>query len=91
MYPTMAQEARAEGFEELARRFEQIAKIEKSHQERYLALLKNLENGKVFSKDQKVKWVCKNCGFTHEGVKAIDKCPVCQHPQAYFEIAASNF
>jgi len=91
MYPTMAQEARAEGFEEIARRFEQIAKIEKSHQERYLALLKNLETGKVFSKDQKVKWVCRECGFTYEGVKAVDKCPVCQHPQAFFQVAAANF
>ncbi len=91
MYPTMAQEARAEGFEEIARRFENIAKIEKTHQERYLALLKNLESGKVFSKDQKVRWVCRECGFSHEGVKAVEKCPVCQHPQAFFEIAATNF
>ena len=91
MYPTMAKEARAEGFEETARFFEQLAKIEKSHQERYLALLRNLESGKVFAKDQKVKWVCKNCGFAHEGVKAVEKCPVCQHPQAYFEMVAANY
>lgn len=91
MYPTMAKEARAEGFEEIARIFEQLAKIEKSHQERYLALLKNAETGKVFVKDQKVRWICRNCGFSHEGVKAVEKCPVCQHPQTYFEIAAANF
>ena len=91
MYPTMAQEARAEGFEEIARRFEQIAKIEKTHQERYLALLSNLEKGKVFSKDQKVQWVCRHCGFAHEGTKAVEKCPVCQHPQAYFEVVATNY
>ena len=91
MYPAMAQEARAEGFEEIARRFENIAKIEKSHQERYLALLQNLEAGKVFSKDQKVRWVCRECGFTHEGVKAVEKCPVCQHPQAFFQVAATNY
>jgi len=91
MYPTMAKEARAEGFEEIARRFENLAKIEKTHQERYLALLKNLESGKVFSKDQKVKWVCRECGFSHEGVKAVEKCPVCQHPQAFFEMAAANY
>jgi len=91
MYPTMAQEARAEGFEELARRFEGLAKIEKTHQERYLALLKNLEAGKVFSKDQKVRWVCRECGFSHEGLKAVEKCPVCQHPQAFFELAPSNY
>ena len=91
MYPAMAQEARAEGFEELARRFENIAKIEKSHQERYQALLKNLESTQVFSKQQKVRWVCRECGFSHEGVKAVEKCPVCAHPQAFFEVAAANF
>ena len=91
MYPTMAQEARDEGFEDLARRFEQIAKIEKSHQARYLALLNNLETGKVFSKDQKVTWVCRECGFSHEGVKAVEKCPVCQHPQAFFQVVATNY
>ena len=91
MYPTMAQEARAEGFEEIARRFENIGKIEKLHQERYQALLKNLEGGQVFSKQQKVRWVCRECGFSHEGVKAVEKCPVCAHPQAYFEMAATNF
>ena len=91
MYPRMAQEARAEGFDEIARIFECIGKIEKVHQERYLALLKNVESGQVFRKEQKVKWVCRNCGFVHEGVKAVDKCPVCQHPQAYFEVVAQNY
>lgn len=91
MYPRMAKEAREEGFEELARRFEGIGRIEKRHQERYLALLKNLEGGQVFRKEQKAVWVCRNCGFAHEGVKAVDRCPVCQHPQSYFEISASNF
>lgn len=91
MYPRMAQEARAEGFEEQARLFEGIAKVEKSHMERYQALLKNVENGQVFRKEQKVRWVCRNCGFSHEGVKVAEKCPVCQHPQSYFEVAAANF
>ncbi len=91
MYPTMAQEARAEGFEAIARMFEQIAKVEKFHQERYLALLQNVNVGKVFVKEQKVRWVCRNCGFTHEGVKAAELCPLCQHPQAYFEVVATNF
>lgn len=91
MYPRMAQEARAEGFDEIARIFESIGKIEKEHQERYLALLKNVETGQVFRKEQKVKWVCRNCGFVHEGVKAVEKCPVCQHPQAYFEMVARNY
>ena len=91
MYPTMAKEARAEGFDELARMFEQLVKVEKTHQERYLKLLQNAETGKVFSKDQKVKWVCRECGFTHEGPKAVEKCPLCQHPQAYFEMVAANY
>ena len=91
MYPRMAREARAEGFDEIARIFECIGKIEKEHQARYLALLKNVESGQVFNKEQKVKWVCRNCGFTCEGVKALDKCPVCQHPQAYFEVVAQNY
>ena len=91
MYPRMAREARAEGFEEIARVFEGIGKIEKEHQERYQALLKNLENGQVFRKKEKVKWVCRNCGYVHEGVQAIEKCPVCQHPRAYFEVVAENY
>ncbi len=91
MYPRMAKEAREEGFDEIARLFENIAKIEKEHQERYLALLKNLEGGAVFKKDAKVKWRCRECGFVHEGTTALAKCPVCQHPQAFFEIVATNF
>lgn len=91
MYPRMAKEARAEGFDDIARLFENIAKIEKEHQERYLALLKNLEEGKAFKKDAKVKWRCRECGFVHEGVGAPPKCPVCQHPQAFFEIAPANY
>ncbi|MEI6516807.1 MAG: rubrerythrin family protein [bacterium] len=91
MYPRMAKEARAEGFDDIARLFEGIAKIEKEHQERYQALLKNLEDGKVFKKDAKVKWRCRECGFVHEGVGAPQKCPVCQHPQAFFEISPANY
>ena len=91
MYPRMAREAREEGFEELARRFENIGKIEKEHQERYLALLKNLEGGTVFKKEGKVRWRCRECGFVHEGPAALAKCPVCQHPQAFFELVPVNF
>jgi len=91
MYPRMAREARDEGFPEIARVFEGIGKIEKEHQDRYKALLQNLETGKVFQKEQKVKWVCRNCGFTHEGTKAAEKCPICQHPQAYFEMVTTNY
>ncbi len=91
MYPRMAKEAREEGFDDIARLFEGIAKIEKEHQERYQALLKNLEEGKAFKKDAKVKWRCRECGFVHEGVGAPPKCPVCQHPQAFFEISPANY
>ncbi len=91
MYPDMAKDARTEGFEEIARLFEGIAKIEKEHQQRYLALLKNLESGAVFEKAQKVKWRCRNCGLVYEGTTALEKCPVCQHPKAYFEIVPENY
>jgi len=91
MYPRMAREAREEGFEELARRFENIGKIEKEHQERYLALLKNLEGGTVFKKEGKVRWRCRECGLVHEGPAALAKCPVCQHPQAFFELVPANY
>ena len=91
MYPRMAQEARAEGFDVIARLFENIAKIEKEHQARYLALLKNLEEGKVFKKEAKVKWRCRECGFVHEGTAALAKCPVCDHPQSFFELVPANY
>jgi len=91
MYPRMAKEARAEGFEELAKVFEGIGRIEKEHQARYLALLGNLEKGLVFEKKQKTKWRCRNCGFSYEATKALDKCPVCQHPKAYFEVVPANY
>ena len=91
MYPRMAKEAREEGFEDIGRILEGIGKIEKVHQERYLALLKNVEAGQVFRKEQKVRWRCRNCGFIHEGVHAVTTCPVCQHPQSYFEIVPENY
>jgi rubrerythrin len=91
MYPRMAKEACAEGFDAIARLFENIAKIEKEHQERYLALLKNLEEGKVFKKEAKVKWRCRECGFVHEGTSALAKCPVCDHPQSFFELVPANY
>jgi rubrerythrin len=91
MYPTMAKEAKEEGFPEIARLFEGIAKVEKTHEERYKALLANVQNGKVFAKDTKVRWRCRNCGLVYEGVKAIDVCPVCKHPQAHFEVEAVNY
>ena len=91
MYPTMAKDARDEGFEAIARTLEGIGKIEKEHQERYKALLKNVEGGAVFKKDQKVKWRCRNCGFIHHGVAAPDVCVACAHPRAHFELLGENW
>jgi rubrerythrin len=91
MYPRMAQEAKDEGFDDIARHFEHVAKIEKRHEARYKQLLENLKAQKVFEKSQKVTWVCRNCGFTYEGEKAPKMCPCCKHPQAYFEILPENY
>jgi rubrerythrin len=85
MYPRMARDAREEGFTDIAFLFESIGKIEKHHQERYSALLAELEAGTIFSKSEKVTWKCMNCGHIHEGTDALKMCPVCKHPQAYFE------
>ena len=85
MYKKMAEEARAEGYNAIAAKFEGVAKIEKAHEERYRAILKDLEEGKVFEKEGEVFWKCRNCGHIHVGKKAPMVCPVCNHPQAYFE------
>ena len=91
MYATFAREAREEGFEEIALLFDGVAKIEKEHEERYLALLKNIEDGVVFKKDNVTVWKCRNCGHIHVGETAPQVCPVCAHPQAYFELQAKNY
>jgi rubrerythrin len=91
MYPGFAKIADEEGFKEIAAMFRSIAVAEEHHERRYLDLLKNLLDGKVFKKDQKVKWKCRNCGYIHEGNSAPDKCPACDHPQSYFQILADNF
>ncbi len=91
MYPEFAKVARSEGFDNIANIFEAIAVAEKQHEKRYLALLENVKNGKVFKKDQKVVWRCRNCGYLHEGTEAPNACPACAHPQAYFEILAENY
>ena len=91
MYPRMAKEAREEGFEEIAKVFEGIAEIEKHHEERFKALLKNIEEGTVFKKDGKVYWKCRNCGYIHEADLAPKECPVCVHPQAFFELMNNNY
>ena len=91
LYLGFAETAKKEGLEEAYQTFTQIAKVEKHHEARYQALLKNIEQGKVFKKDTPVKWHCRNCGFVFEGKEAPDKCPVCQHPKAYFEVLAENY
>ncbi|HIU33766.1 MAG TPA: rubrerythrin family protein [Candidatus Pullichristensenella excrementigallinarum] len=91
MYAEFAKVAREEGFDQIADLFEGVAKIEKEHEERYLALLKNVEDGKVFKKDSQVVWICTNCGHIHIGDSAPELCPVCSHPQAYFQLVAKNY
>jgi rubrerythrin len=91
MYKQFADEARAEGFKDIALKFEKVGQIEKEHEERYLELLKNLQDGRIFEKNDKVVWICTNCGYTYEGTKALEKCPVCDHEKAYFEVKKSNY
>lgn len=86
MYPRMAQEAREEGFADIAYMFDAIGKIERAHKERYQQLLAELEAGTHFTREEKVQWKCMNCGHIHEGTEALKLCPVCKHPQAYFEL-----
>lgn len=91
MYPTFAKEAKAEGFDHIAFLFNTVAKIEKAHEARYLALLGNVQEGRVFSKDGDMIWKCANCGHLHISKKAPAVCPVCDHPQSYFEVEAKNY
>lgn len=91
MYPRMAKEAREEGFNDIAFVFEAIGRIEKAHKERYLKLLEELENGEFFTRDESVRWRCRNCGHIHEGREAVKRCPVCNHPQAYFELVEDHY
>jgi rubrerythrin len=91
MYPSFAKTAREEGFEDVARVFDAIAVAEKQHEKRYLALNKNIKDGKVFRKDQPVVWRCLNCGYLHEGTEAPAVCPACAHPQAHFEVLGENW
>lgn len=91
MYPEFAKTAREEGFKNIALLFDMVAKIEKEHEERYAALLKNLQDGTVFKKEEKQTWICRVCGYTHEGPEAPKVCPVCGHPQAHFELKSNNY
>lgn len=91
MYAAFAKEAREEGFTEIAALFEGVAAIEKEHEERYRKLLANIEGGLVFSRDGEMIWQCSNCGHICIGEKAPEVCPVCKHPQAYFQLKAQNY
>lgn len=91
MYAAFAKDAEAEGFNEIAEKFRQVGKIEKRHEERYLTLLKNVEENTVFNKNEEQVWICSNCGHVYVGNEAPELCPVCDHPRAHFEIFNENF
>lgn len=91
MYPGFARVAREEGFEDIAKVFEAIAVAERQHEKRYLDLAANIEAGRVFKRENKVVWRCRNCGYLHEGESASETCPACDHPQAYFELLGENW
>ena len=91
MYPRMAKEARAEGFDDIADLFEGVAQVEHRHEERYRTLVDNIKNGTVFARDTEVEWKCTNCGHRLFAKQAPDKCPVCAHPKAYFELFTQNY
>ena len=91
IYKDAAEVARREGFEKVALQFDEIAKVEKHHEERYRKLLENLKKGSVFKKEQQVTWHCRNCGYVLEGREAPTKCPACEHPQAFFQLKAENY
>ncbi|MDD4527108.1 MAG: rubrerythrin family protein [Candidatus Margulisbacteria bacterium] len=91
LYPAFAKKARKEGFEDIAVCFEEIAKVEKAHEERYLKLLENIKKGLVFIKPNVIEWKCRNCGYIHTGKEAPDKCPACLHAKKYFEVKEANY
>jgi len=91
LYQNFANLAKEEGFKEVYETFSQVAKVEKFHESRYLTLLKNVQEAKAFKKASPVKWHCRNCGYVFEGKEVPDKCPVCQHPRAHFEVLAENY
>jgi rubrerythrin len=91
LYPNFADVAQQEGFPEVATTFRMVAKVEAYHERRYNKLVESLEQDKVFKKDQPIKWKCRNCGFVFEGAEVPDKCPVCAHPKAYFEVWVENY
>jgi len=91
LYQDFSKTARDEGFSEVARSFEQIAKVERFHESRYRKLITNIKNEEVFRKKPEIKWHCLNCGYVHEGNEAPKECPACRHPQAFFEVSAENY
>jgi len=91
IYPGFAKVAESEGFPEIAEAYRNIAIVEKAHEDRYKKLLENIENNRVFKKEVEVEWKCKNCGFVHKGLEAMEVCPACLHPQSYFEENQKNY
>ncbi|NLO48425.1 MAG: rubrerythrin family protein [Clostridiales bacterium] len=91
MYKGFAEEAHREGFEDIAKLFESVAEVEKEHEERYLALLKNCRENKVFKREDNTIWICRNCGHLHYGAEAPQVCPLCDHPRAYFQLYVKSY
>lgn len=91
LYPEFAKVAEQEGFKDVATSFKMIAKVELEHEKRYLKLLENVEQNKVFEKEEETEWMCRKCGYIHKGKKALKTCPACKHPEAYFEVHALNY
>ncbi len=91
LYPDAAKIARSEGFEDIAKTYEEVAKVEAAHENRYRKLLEDVQNGKVFKKDKAVSWKCRNCGYVHNGQEAPEACPACKHAKKFFEVLAENY
>ena len=91
LYKEAAETAREEGFDEIAEIFTEISEVEEKHEKRYRKLLANVESGKVFKREETVRWKCRNCGYVHEGKDAPQSCPACKHPRAYYELFTENY
>ncbi|NIN52706.1 MAG: rubrerythrin family protein [Nitrososphaeria archaeon] len=91
IYPNFAEEAEEEGLKDVAKTFQMVTQVEKSHEKRFLKLLSNIEQDKVFKKDSIIKWKCRNCGYVYEGKEAPEECPVCKHARSYFEVWCENY
>ena len=91
LYKEAAETAKEEGFDEVAEIFTEISEVEEEHEKRYRKLIKNIQDGKVFKRDETVKWKCRNCGYVHEGKEAPEECPACAHPQAHYELLCENY